>query len=1032
MKIPLILFLLTGLLFAAPQQLVLLGEPRELLDLLQAELSEEADFSLLARAEIDLILREQQLSAHDPTQLLQLFPHADLLAILTATAGRPEHLLLFNARNGFRLAEESIASKDLSAAAGELANVIRGGARKTQAPKPHYLAINLLRYVSIDLQQANNLQKWLRLFSSELLRHHDIQLLERENLGRVLTERELAAQRFALTPSTRLLTFEFETGDSVEIIKLRVYCHDLSGRELLRLTQQNILADRQAAIAQLIAELHGALSEMPIAAAVADAANQEAENFYESSLKTWNPEEALAKIEAAVALAPDNETFRYAEILAHAKICSFFGKNAHLEHAKRTLKVIERFQKDFPQSTQLYFPECVLTRWWSLASHLEHQINEATVRQRDDELQELQKNQKELAEFYALVRPAILQDRRRQPQYAFDLSDGLNNADEGQRFEKCFNLVFNKLPLYVQRKEWLNDCFAAHLEYLRVLEREYQRNPALAKATQLMSINWVLLLREAKDRQAFSEFFQENTSFLTFLDSSMLPDSKMQAGELRLILSLLQNLPHREKVKQIYRAYFAALVAEDPACFNDLKFWRRRLNVVPYSLLNNMCYKLPDNYAWTCLEEFLGLQRADTALDRLEKVLHGKGEDEEILSLLEVADELSSFGGACLRQYRFANAFRDLSFLIWEREQPDLPKPLRFLKLSDFQAQLFAALNHNFELQYGRFDEALTYDKPLLCLATCPDGDGLLLLLGAFGRQSKVLLARVNADGCMTMLPIILHSNQAFWFGHPDGVEKSVFLCDEEHILIIVQGRGFLVKRQEGAEVTSFSDLQDRGESRVLLNKRVYILSDKSLHSMNLMGQERRLHFSQSRLNSEHELEKGGKTHNLVAAKNGDLFFLVTFPVSGKTRVCEELWRFDPRQEFFERVLELPPGKYHALQEGETLPLLLRMDRQNSTIFQLESTGGALRELVRLPDKDKFRLARFHSSNFGDHGGPRPFPFFLQDGILWTGGLHPACIKLTNPEQSPLLWLPRTHTIFALEKEILFLRSDYWFKLKLP
>ena len=68
---------------ASLPRLALIGEPPELLDALTAELSSRTNLELLARAEIDLVLREHAVAADDVGQLLKLFPHTDIFALLT-------------------------------------------------------------------------------------------------------------------------------------------------------------------------------------------------------------------------------------------------------------------------------------------------------------------------------------------------------------------------------------------------------------------------------------------------------------------------------------------------------------------------------------------------------------------------------------------------------------------------------------------------------------------------------------------------------------------------------------------------------------------------------------------------------------------------------------------------------------------------------------------------------------------------------------------------------------------------------------
>lgn len=89
---------------AEPIHVALLGSPAQLVDILQAELSEAKDLALLERREIDKIMQERKLAELSWENLSKEFPHTDVLVVLSekdkAKTGR---ILAFNAKNGARL-----------------------------------------------------------------------------------------------------------------------------------------------------------------------------------------------------------------------------------------------------------------------------------------------------------------------------------------------------------------------------------------------------------------------------------------------------------------------------------------------------------------------------------------------------------------------------------------------------------------------------------------------------------------------------------------------------------------------------------------------------------------------------------------------------------------------------------------------------------------------------------------------------------------------------------------------------------------
>ena len=68
---------------AEPIRVALLGSPAQLVDLLQAELSETKELALLERKDIDKIMQERKLAELSWENLSKEFPHTDVFVILS-------------------------------------------------------------------------------------------------------------------------------------------------------------------------------------------------------------------------------------------------------------------------------------------------------------------------------------------------------------------------------------------------------------------------------------------------------------------------------------------------------------------------------------------------------------------------------------------------------------------------------------------------------------------------------------------------------------------------------------------------------------------------------------------------------------------------------------------------------------------------------------------------------------------------------------------------------------------------------------
>ena len=1015
--------------------LALLGEPPELLDLLSVELTRDNSFALIARAEIDQILREHKLTASDSSQLARLFPHADIIAIFTAAWDQKSgRVVVINAKNGFRLADHSWAYDDPIAQVNSFAQIIRDGAGKAHKPGSQLIAISQYRLVGINWRQHDAIKAWLNQFETALTRHPDIQLLERERLDTVGEERQLSAEQFALTPSARLLKLEFELGDKSTLIHLNLYCHDLQGRETVRLRQPDILALTPDDTAKFVSKLAAALAAQAPSSVVSAAAAQEAAEFYAVYQKRQNYSDALKYIQAAVALDPQHEEYRYAEIIAMANIGSYKSRQDQLDKTRQVYALIQRFHKDFPNSQRALFPKEVRSRWHLFALSNEKSMENYLQRNDTERAADCERVLQQLDAFFEEIRPAVHADIRRQPQYSFDLSDGVGGGDEIKRMLEYLNNTFFGSHLYIDHDQRIGDYFAAYLEILQALDRSRRLQPAKPTPSPKVFILWHELLQDLTDRNATRCFLNRDQTLIAFLEASSLPDGKAMALEFRTVQTLLNGWHRPENVKKIYHDYFTALADLSPGCFADLTKWQKQLGIVPFSAINEQRFALPPNYAYTCLLEYLGNSNQDV-LSLLENAARGNGSDELLPPLLDAMDAIHALNYRCLTEYKVANLFRDLAFVIWEKPLTEKRATLEQFRPSPRQDQLLRTINSQLVFDYGGFHDAMAASKPMVCKNVCQDGDGVLLLLGqANGYQGLgSMVARVAADGRFAkLLDIEVFARKTHLGFGDDSTSFDHLLCDSQFILIASSNGLGVFDRKSGALLNTLqAPLQMSDSCLAFVGDRLYVLAKNALHSMNLQGEGRRLYFSQERLEPKHDLDRDGSASDLVACANGELFFLVSRKVSRQRYDKQEVWQLKTADGSPQLVLELPPKRRYALASGDQAPLVLALDRQSNIVYQLDPAARTLQPLVEAPKKGKYSCPRHHRNTFSDINIPYPYPFVFRDNFLWTGGHYPACINLAAPEQSPLLWLPRTTWAFPLRNDVLFLRHDMWFRLRL-
>lgn len=206
--------------------------------LLTAELSADAHIHLLERTEIKKVLQEHKLqeSGLAAGKLAKLFPHADVFAVI-----RDQRLVVFNARNGFRLTDADVSGTSAQA------DSIRLAVQKLAVEEPVYVSIVSVRDVGVPRRYKPKIKEFTRAFEQELMKQPNLQMLERSHLALVNEERDLTAEHDRLTLSARLLTLEFEPGGvAVEFSPAGVIHNQFSGSKsfafLIKLSHLRLMA----------------------------------------------------------------------------------------------------------------------------------------------------------------------------------------------------------------------------------------------------------------------------------------------------------------------------------------------------------------------------------------------------------------------------------------------------------------------------------------------------------------------------------------------------------------------------------------------------------------------------------------------------------------------------------------------------------------------------------------------------------------------------------------------------------------------
>jgi hypothetical protein len=360
-----VLFFFIIFSLSAKTKLALLGtskESRIIADLVLSENSE--NFAFLERQDIEVVLQEQKLSlsgfsSKDMLKVGELL-NVDLFAIISPSSedNMPANIIIFNAKNGFRLINSNLPN-DIEKAVAKISIILEKAQKKINKENLVLLSFFTLR----DADTPSHFHHKLKLFTISLERQlsiiSDIVILEREYLDTSNTERILTGRTSKISPSAKLLRFEFSQGKTAKEINLILRISDSTNKVLFHINKQDCLTKQSVKTAEIIKEilplLRASHSTSTNFSAKEEAARlfKEYKRLYrtrEGHKRIRKHKEAYAKLFSAIALDPENFSFRLAALPYYPS----YKKRTDEKYRKYVLQTANNLYRDFPQAKDLY------------------------------------------------------------------------------------------------------------------------------------------------------------------------------------------------------------------------------------------------------------------------------------------------------------------------------------------------------------------------------------------------------------------------------------------------------------------------------------------------------------------------------------------------------------------------------------------------------------------------------------------------------------------------------------------------------
>jgi len=332
-------------------------------DLAMIELA-NTKIEMLERAAVDKVMDEQKLSRSGLTagQVIGVAHvlKVDLFAIVSDRERRrdaqaPLELIVFNADNGIRLVDVAL-SADFEAAASEVKQLLESAQRKKQEAHLQFVSVLEVRTI-VPVECRAPTASWVIRLERALSMASGMAVVEREYLDQVNRERQITGTFHALATSAKLLRLEFQQGESAAIVNLILRVTDASHKELFRIEQPDCLNDD--ALKTVVAKLQkklGGKGETESFAATAEAERLFKEFQYLSEGRQYR--EAYAKLSSAIALVPEREAYRLAQLDSLDKYCPDWNRsdrdNRLENYSRKVIQFADACHQDFPQCTDCY------------------------------------------------------------------------------------------------------------------------------------------------------------------------------------------------------------------------------------------------------------------------------------------------------------------------------------------------------------------------------------------------------------------------------------------------------------------------------------------------------------------------------------------------------------------------------------------------------------------------------------------------------------------------------------------------------
>ncbi len=1028
-KLTCFVLLFCGIGLMAAPKIAVTGDI-SLADLVTAEFSGKGEWELLERSGINKVLTEQGLAEKtlSSQQLRRYFPHVDFWVIVHA-----DRLVIFNAKNGYRLADRKITGRDM--APGLVLDELLKSIRKKEAEDTIYLSTISVREVGVSRALKPKIDEFVDAVESRLLENPKVQMLERSRLGLVNEERKLAEKQFELVPSTRLLTFEFESGSENETVDIKVLVGDLNRKNFGRIERKDVFSNISAMIRLISLEIEISLEKKEPMAAKQSLI--ESDRFFRESEELWQSaayDKALTRIQAALALEPDKPEFLEMELRIRCKLCGQMRWDAQRgEASEKIADLYETFMQAEPNSRLLLTAFRSYTEIFQIRNSREFEKASEETRARMRAVAARYRVQRNISR--QMLSPSFLPEKMYSvpdlKHYLWQLRNG-----DSLRFFDLANM--------------LKELQELQLQFYRSVDDFLRRNPEKTEeVNRLLRSLYGWIIQEPMSRKSeWTEYIQGTPPLLDLLENSPITMFRNECIAIRFILRVEGKTVSPDMLALETDRYLNDLVKFSPTALEEIVMTRKYpesdLQVMNNRVLFWLSKYMPDQ----SFDEARGFvidrirRMADISNEKLQIPLliglFASDNGKALSGLLAEKEALRRFAAARIYNMQYGDWLNSLTGQLL-KQQNDAPE------IAALKHEIFAGLNKDMMVYYSSWEKLLGKSSAI-CLGAAEFEGELYLVLALRGEKSGLYLVKYSPESGCRILSEITGLNVTY--GQEYESEASVYLAASDKV-VVVPGRSALhLFELKSATWRTIDDPIGKNaltESAVL-GDRIYLLYSErgavddrrsrrgkrtgisALISYNLEGKDRVTHFHTNRADKlnmmDYEGAKGEVFRNLAPLDEDRLVF------QSETGV----WEFHTGTGVFRKIF-MSDGKsshYVRMTVANRKIYITSTDYSGmfSAIDPVEGSSEVLLgfgpvDLNEIPlcrlDKNFLIVDRQNGYRNANH------PFFRQGDLLYIGGLRPCCLNLTKPEESPVLVLPPCFQLLQIGSKIAFISRQHLF-----